>query len=153
MKKQTFNITCRGGLHKAVEGWTFKFGFYDCEDTFYIGAYKLGSKWILTDLESGINFGAWSYTKKDLVYYLGKKLLNYPRYTILNEMDKRRDSELNAEAIQALSRTRSELYYPADNVELRIIIGNNWADDTSVLGGGLRPYYRDYNLQGGYCHK
>lgn len=149
MKKSQFKIRLRNGEYRQVDGYIFKFSFYDCEDIFYIGIHKIGEKWILTDLESGVNFGAWSSTKKDCVFWLGKTLLKYNRYVILEQISKYADKELNADAINSLSRCKVDCYYPANNTEMKYIIGNHWADDTSaIIGVGLRPYYTKYYTRG-----
>lgn len=147
MKKSQFKIRLRNGEHRQVDGYIFKFSFYDCEDIFYIGIHKIGSKWTMSDLYSGVNIGLWSSTKKDCVFRLGKKLLNYNRYVILEQLSKYVDSELNADAINSLSRCKVDCYYPANNSEMRYIIGNHWADDTSaIIGVCLRPHYANFNL-------
>lgn len=148
MKKSQFKIRSRAGAYVQVTGYIFKFSFYDCEDIFYIGIYKDGSKWALYDLQSGLPFGAWSSTKKDCVYWLGKMLLNYNRYVILEEMSKYADSELNADSINSLARCKVQYYYPANNTEMRNIIFNHWADDTSaIIGVTIRPYYANFNRE------
>lgn len=147
MKKSQFAIRTRMGEYVQVDGYIFKFSFYDCEDIFYIGIHKIGSKWTLHDLQSGVYFGAWSSTKKDCVYWFGKKLLNYNRYSILELLSKYAVSELNAAAINSLARCKVKCYYPVNNAEMRFIIGNHWADDTSaIIGVCLRPHYANFNL-------
>lgn len=145
MKRTTFNISTRGGV-RAVVGFTFKFSFYDCEDIFYLGAHKdeLG-RYIVTELETGMKLGVWSKFKKDIVYYVGKGLMKYNRYTFLDIMDKKRDSLINANAIAELLNCKAELYYPANIDEAKRLIVNHWADDTShVLGADVRPYYQNF---------
>lgn len=148
MKRATFNIKTRGGAERAVSGHIFKFKYFDCEDTFYFGAYRLNNKYIITELESGINLGIWSYYKKDLVYYIGKSLMKHNRFTFLNLLDSKREELINADAIAALLNCKAELYYPATIDEAKRLIMNHWADDTShVLGVGIRPYYQKYIMK------